>query len=275
MSVRICIPSKEIRPAASYARSRASAGVAPMPGHVEHPATRGDDLAVARGGAGVGHLGDRGRLLESLDHVALRGGLRVPGGGEDHGHRPVLAELRLDPGQAARLPRREAELEQVGAQPRQHGLRLGVAEADVELEHPRPLRPDHQPGVEDAGKGDPAPPSPRPPAGARWRRSPRPRPARSPAPASSCPCRRCSAPRRRRRSACSPGPARAGRRSRRRRSRAARAPRPRGTPRARPIVSPKRRSVKKTSAASRASASVAQMITPLPAASPSAFSTAG
>ena len=39
--------------------------------------------------------------------------------------------------------------------------------------------------------------------------------------------------------------------------------------------SPKRRSVKKTSTASRASASVAQMITPLPAASPSAFSTAG
>ena len=38
---------------------------------------------------------------------------------------------------------------------------------------------------------------------------------------------------------------------------------------------PKRRSVKNTSTASRASASLAQMITPLPAASPSALSTAG
>ena len=61
----------------------------------------------------------------------------------------------------------------------------------------------------------------------------------------------------------------------RRRGRAARAPRPRGTPRSPPrcrrSAAPRRR----PPIASRASASVAQMITPLPAASPSAFSTDG
>ena len=69
------------------------------------------------------------RLVEPADHVALRGGLRVAGRGEDDGHRPVVAELGLDAREAAGLARREAELEQVGAQPRQHRLRLGVAEA--------------------------------------------------------------------------------------------------------------------------------------------------
>ena len=74
------------------------------------------------------------------DHVALRGGLRVAGRGEDDGHRPVVAELGLGAGQAARLARGEAEVDQVGAQPRQHRLRLGVAEAGVELEHLRARR---------------------------------------------------------------------------------------------------------------------------------------
>src|SRR5689334_16449077 len=68
--------------------------------HVQYPPTGGDDLAVALGGAGVGHLGDRRRLVETADHVPLRGGLRVAGGGEDDGHRPVVAELGRGPGQA-------------------------------------------------------------------------------------------------------------------------------------------------------------------------------
>ncbi len=42
------------------------------------------------------------------------------------------------------------QVEQVAAQARQHGLRLRVAEADVELEHLRPLGGEHEPGVEHA-----------------------------------------------------------------------------------------------------------------------------
>src|SRR5882757_3523707 len=64
---------------------RAIAGlgrVGAEPGHVEHASTGGDDLAVALGRAGVGHLGDRRRLLEAVDHLALRGALGVAGRGE-------------------------------------------------------------------------------------------------------------------------------------------------------------------------------------------------
>ena len=46
MSVRICLPSNRMRPAASYARSRASAALGAQPGHVQHPAARGHDRAV-------------------------------------------------------------------------------------------------------------------------------------------------------------------------------------------------------------------------------------
>ena len=276
MSVRICIPSKEIRRGCIVCTIACLGRARSEPRHVQYPPAGGDDLAVALGGAGVGHLGDLRRLGEAADHVALRGGLRVAGGGEDDGHRPVVVELGGGAGEAAGLAGGEEELGQVGAQPRQHRLRLGVAEAGVELEHLRALGADHQAGVEDAVEGDAA--------GGHRRDDRAVDPLddlldlgrrRSRGPASSCPCRRCSGPGRRRRSACSPGPGRAGRRSRRRRSPAARAPRPRGTPRARPWSAPKRRSVKKTSIASRASASSWQMITPLPAASPSALSTVG
>src|SRR5690349_19986226 len=55
----------------------------PQPGHVEHAPAGGDDLAVAHRGAGVGDLGQLGGGREPLDHVALGGGLRVAGRGED------------------------------------------------------------------------------------------------------------------------------------------------------------------------------------------------
>src|ERR1044072_1739441 len=108
MSLRICIPSKAILRAASYARSRASAGVAPIP---------------------------------------VRLSTRPPA---------VTSAPPRAAGQAAGLARRQAELDQVGAQPRQYRLRLRVAEAGVELEHLRPLGTDHQAGVEDAAGGGPA-----------------------------------------------------------------------------------------------------------------------
>ena len=152
-----------------------------------------------------------GTASRPRDHVALRRALRVAGRGEHHGHRPVVGELGLDAGEPAGLARREAELEQVGLEPRQHRLRLGVAEAAVELEHLGPGGGQHQPGVEDAVEGRPAAaPSARRSAGGRSRRSPATRRVvEAGHRASSCPCRRCSARGRRRRSACSPAPARA------------------------------------------------------------------
>ena len=46
-------------------------------------------------------------------------------------------------------------LEQVGLEPHEHGLALGVAEPDVELEDLRPLVGEHQAGVEDAPERPP------------------------------------------------------------------------------------------------------------------------
>ena len=43
--------------------------------------------------------------------------------------------------------------QQVGVQPREERLRLGIAEADVELQHLRAVRGQHQPGVEHAPVG--------------------------------------------------------------------------------------------------------------------------
>src|SRR6478752_4314170 len=78
--------------------------------HVQYPPARGNDLAVALSRPRVGHFGDLGRLGEAVDDVALRGGLGVAGRGEDHGHRPLVAELRRGAGEAAGLAGGEEEL---------------------------------------------------------------------------------------------------------------------------------------------------------------------
>ena len=253
MSVRICIPSKEMRPAASYARSRAAAGVGPRAVTLS---TRPPAVTIRPSRSAVPAWvtsASSAAAVQPLDHVALRGALRIAGRGQDERHRPVLVELRLDArrGRPARARRRQRSTRSersrgstawvsgspkralnsstfgpVGAdhQARRRGRRGRGARAG----HRRQRRPVH--GVDDlldlaaaeAGHRRVAAHA----AGVR-------------------------APGRRRRSACSPGPGRAAPRSRRRRARAARAPRPRGTPRGRPSVSPKRRSAKKTSTASR------------------------
>ena len=156
----------------------------------------------------------------------------IAAGGEHDAHRPALVPLGVVARQAAGDRRALQQVEQVRAQARQHGLRLGVAEAHVELEHARPVGGEHQPGVQAAVEGraavaqlvdhrlvDRAHVSP-PRARDRCR-----------APASRSPCRRCSARDRRRRCACSPARAPSARRSRRRTAPAARAPRPRAPPR--------------------------------------------
>ena len=114
-------------------------------------------------------------------------------------------------------------LEQVALETRDQHLRLGIAEAAVELEHAGPVARQHQPG-EQAPHERRAPPrelvDDRPVD--RARRAPRPR--RAPATARRRPCRRCSARCRRRRRACSPAPAERHARRARRRARRARPP---------------------------------------------------
>src|SRR5215218_7773290 len=80
-------------------------GGGPEAGDVEDPAAGGDDLAVALRGPGVGHLGERGCFLETVDRIALRGGGRVAGGSEHQGHGPVVGELGTGSREAARLAR--------------------------------------------------------------------------------------------------------------------------------------------------------------------------
>src|SRR3954468_12881883 len=115
--------------------------------HVEHAPAGGDHRAVALGGAGVRDLGLGRDAVEAADRVAARGGHGVAARGEHDRHRG--AWIPLDPGaaQTAGLDRALEQLEQVGAQPRQHGLGLRVPEADVELEHPRAAGGEHETGV--------------------------------------------------------------------------------------------------------------------------------
>ena len=238
MSLRICIPSNEIRLAASYARSRAAAGSGPSPVTLS---TRPPAVTISPsrcGGPGVGHLGQprrprRGRWITSPFEEELR----VAGRGEHHGHRPVVG--RTPRSVPARPPGSRAARQRSTRSERSRGSTACVSGSPKRTLNSSTLGPsasDHQPGVEDAVEGGArARPSRRASAGARPRRSRSTSAvAEARAPASSCPCRRCSAPGRRRRSACSPGRGRAAPRSRRRRAPAAKAPRPRGTPRAPP-----------------------------------------
>src|SRR5450830_1875129 len=121
----------------------------------EHAAAGRDDVAVLPRRAGVVH-GDvvHGvRCREAADHVALVTARGVAGGGHHHGD----ALQRLPGGlHAGELPGRAggAQLQQVAVQARQHGLRLRVAEAAVELEYLDAGLSDDEAGVQHATEGD-------------------------------------------------------------------------------------------------------------------------
>ena len=50
------------------------------------------------------------------------------------------------------VQRTEQQLAEIGHQPRQHHLRLGIAEAGVVLDQLRAFGGQHQPGIEEAGE---------------------------------------------------------------------------------------------------------------------------
>ena len=235
MSRRSWRPGNSTMSAAAYAASRALCASAPSavmfstrpPAVTSSPSRRAVPAWVTSTSAGS--------AVETADHVAAGARLGVAGACEHDGDRPLRRPFEPGAGEAAGARGGEQRVEQVRAQPRQQRLRLGVAEADVELDHLRPVRGQHQAAVEDAVKRraalahqvDDRLVDRRRRARRRARRRPR-------RPGSRSPCRRCWGRGRRRRSACSraPGPSRS--RARRRRARAARAHRPRGAPRPRP-----------------------------------------
>ena len=81
-----------------------------------------------------------GHAVEAADDVAAT--RRTPGSRAEASTTVTAARSSHSsstPAEAARARRAQQQVEQVRAQAREHDLRLGVAEADVELEHARPV----------------------------------------------------------------------------------------------------------------------------------------
>ena len=116
----------------------------------EHAPAAGDERAVvAHRRAGVEHERVGRYRVESVDQRAGGGRRRVAGCGEDDGDGALLvpgdghiAERAVHAG--------ESDVDQVGVEKRQQHLRLGVAEAAVELQQARAGGGEHEPGVEHA-----------------------------------------------------------------------------------------------------------------------------
>ena len=108
--------------------------------------------------------------------------VRVAARGEHDGHRARPATRSTSAPSEIAGRRRGEGLEQVALETRQDDLGLGVAEAAVELEHPRPVLRQHQAGVEEPDEGRPPPRElARAPAGGPRRAVARPPPCPSPA----------------------------------------------------------------------------------------------
>ena len=143
---RRCRAASACRRTGSSPRHR-TRGPGPPPGEGPIPVTFSTrppavtNLPSGLGGAGVEDLGveavDR---AQPVDLVALRRRLGVPARGEHDRHGPVGRPLGRRAVQPAEARRAVEQVEQVRPQPREHGLRLRVAEAAVELEHLRARR---------------------------------------------------------------------------------------------------------------------------------------
>ncbi len=83
-----------------------------------------------------------------IDTAAVAVG-RVALSGEHDGHRGPGCAVDLDPGRVASR-RRDEHLEKIAFEHRDERLRLGIAEAAVEFEHPRAIRSQHQACIQEA-----------------------------------------------------------------------------------------------------------------------------
>ena len=118
--------------------------------HVEHAAPRGDECAVAIGGRRVGevHARDGGGGIHPGDRPAGRRSLRIPLAREHDRHRARLGECRSRVLLEATGCRRQQQLGERVGEPRQHHLRLGIAETRVELDDLHAVVGEDQAGVE-------------------------------------------------------------------------------------------------------------------------------
>src|ERR687891_700267 len=91
-------------------------------------------------------------VRDASERHAAFGPIGVAVRSEHDGHGCLWPGRQLDPGERA-LRRRGERFEEVALEPWQDRLRLGVAEAAVELEHPRPVFREHQPRVEQPLEG--------------------------------------------------------------------------------------------------------------------------
>ena len=96
------------------------------------------------------------RLRQAGDHATGDRRVGVALGRDDDAHRCVIAPCRLgDVRERARRGTHE-EIGQRGVEARKHHLRLGIAEARIELHDTHALRRECKPGVEQPGKGSAA-----------------------------------------------------------------------------------------------------------------------
>src|SRR5437016_4089402 len=117
----------------------------------EHAATVGDQTAVVDPRTRVEDhaVGPAREALEPVDRPAALDGTRVPLRGEHDAHRRARVPLERLAGEPP-LARAREEVEQIGAESYEENLRLGVAEADVELEDLRAPVLHHETGVQHA-----------------------------------------------------------------------------------------------------------------------------
>src|SRR6187551_3456902 len=129
----------------------------PRADHVEDASPGRGELAVAQRRARVeDERPGRACHLDAADRDAALRVVRIAGGGQDDRHGCERLGGELDSGQLA-VRGGGKRFEEIAAQAGEERLRLGVAEAAVELEHARPGVGQHQAGVEKAGKRGAAP----------------------------------------------------------------------------------------------------------------------
>src|SRR4051794_8284993 len=125
--------------------------------HVEDAPAGRDELTVAQRRARVkDERAGCGGHLDAPDRDAALWFVRVTGRGQDDGHGRERLGVELDSGQLA-VRGRGKRFEEVAPQAGQERLRLGGAEAAVELEHARSRVGQHQAGVEEARERRAAP----------------------------------------------------------------------------------------------------------------------
>ena len=91
--------------------------------------------------------------VDAGDPATLLRRTRIAFGGHDHGQRGIAREDRRLAGRQLVLCAGEQDLDEIALEPHHQHLALGIAEARVVFDQLRPLRGQHQPGIEHARIG--------------------------------------------------------------------------------------------------------------------------